>query len=398
MPLESTIARRAARLSGPLHPDGGDAISFDSGYAFPGIFPDLTAQAQRALTNYRSESLQYGAPFGLPELREWISRYLQTDGADVSFDEVLVVNGAKRGLELICKLFVEDGDAVVVTAPTYFTAIPILRSFGLTFLEITQDGEGLDIDALARALERRQRQGLKPPKFIYDIPDFHNPTGITMSRRRREALLALASSAGIPIIEDSPYRRLRFEGVAEPSLKALDREGIVFALGTFSKLLAPGLRIGWISAPHAMLARMAQLKSDGGTCPLTQRIVLEFLKDGLLEDHIELARRTYATHRDRMVEALRRELPQAAFVAPHGGYYLWLKFPPGTDTSALAARAYDAGVSVIAGAAFFASDEADSIKGRGLAQGYMRVAYSRATPQEIDEGVKLLATCYRGMN
>jgi 2-aminoadipate transaminase len=211
-------------------------------------------------------------------------------------------------------------------------------------------------------------------------------------------LLALASNSGIPIVEDSPYRKLRFEGVSEPSLKALDREGIVFALGTFSKLLAPGLRIGWISAPHGMLARMAQLKSDGGTCPLTQRVVLEFLKDGRLADHIELARHTYATHRDCMVETLQRELPQAAFVSPHGGYYLWLKFPAGTDTSALAARAYDAGVSVIAGTAFFASDDADSVKGRGLAQGYMRLAYSRATPQEIDDGVKLLATCYREMN
>jgi 2-aminoadipate transaminase len=395
---ECAFARRAAELAAPSHPDTGDAISFDSGYAFPGIFPDLTAASERALTGYRGETLQYGPPFGLPALREWISAYLRDDGAGVTTNEVLVVNGAKGGLELICRLFAEEGDAVVVTAPTYFSAIPILRSFGLAFVEVPQDDEGLDVDALAELLARRRQGGMAPPKFIYDVPDFHNPTGVTMSGRRRETLLDLATALEIPIVEDSPYRMLRFEGESEPSLKALDRANIVLGLGTFSKLLAPGLRIGWISAAPSMLARMARLKSDGGTSPLAQRIVLEFFKAGGLAKQIERARATYMLHRDRMVAALRRELPEAAFAVPLGGYYLWLRFPEGADTNVLAQRAHEAGVSVIAGDAFFAADGPKSVKGRGIPKRYLRLAYSHATPQEIDDGVRILAATYRAMN
>lgn len=380
----------------PAHPETGEAISLDSGYAFAGIFPDLAREADRALTKYRAESLQYGRPFGLPGLREWISEHMREDGANVPPDDVLVVNGAKNGLDLLCRLFTEEGDCVVVTAPTYFTAIPIFRSFGLTFLEATQDGEGLEVDALARALVERKRQNLSMPKFIYDISDFHNPTGITMSRRRREALVALSASLEIPIIEDSPYRKLRFEGEPEPSLKSLDENELVFALGTFSKLLAPGLRVGWVAGKRSFLRRMARLKSDGGSCPLTQRIVLEFCTEGRLRTHVERARATYGAHRDVMVAALRRELPDAAFTVPQGGYYLWLTFPERVSTEILAERAYRAGVSVIAGGAFFAGASAQA-QGPNAPARFLRLAYSGAAPDQIEEGVRRLATAYRSM-
>ncbi|HTU69125.1 MAG TPA: PLP-dependent aminotransferase family protein [Candidatus Baltobacteraceae bacterium] len=392
-----TLARRAMRLPGPLHPDSADAISLDSGYAFPEIFPDLTRAAARALTVFRSESLQYGSPYGLRPMREWIAQYMRDDGAAVTAENVIVVNGAKHGLELICRLLVDDGDAVVVTGPTYFTAIPILRSFGLTFIEVPQDEEGLDVVMLAKRLAQRERDRLPAPKFIYDVPDFHNPSGITMSLRRRQALLALATSRSIPIVEDSPYRRLRFEGSSEPSLKSLDRSGIVFALGTFSKLIAPGLRIGWICAEADSIVRIAQLKSDGGTAPMTQRIIVEFFADGGLEPQIARARAAYGEHRDRMIEAVRRDLPSAVFTPPHGGYYLWLRFPDGIDTGVLAERAFEAGVSPIAGNAFFAADDPSSARAQGIPSHYMRLAYSNATPDRIDRGVKLLADTLRSM-
>ncbi|MGI8772532.1 MAG: PLP-dependent aminotransferase family protein [Acidobacteriaceae bacterium] len=395
---EATLSRRAVRLSAtPLPAEHEGVISFDSGHAFPGILPDLTQAAERALTTYRAETLQYAPRAGLPALREWISAYMQEDGADVSPDEVLVVNGAKHGLDLICRLLTDEGDFIVVTAPTYFTAIPIFRSYGLNFIEIGQDDEGLDVTALSERLSERRRQGLKPPKFIYDIPDFHNPTGANTSRRRREALIAVAAAAEIPIIEDSPYRKVRFEGDSEPSFKALDRDGIVFTLGTFSKLMAPGLRIGWISGAQAMLARMAQLKSDGGTCPLTQRIIVEFCKEGGLSPHLERVRKTYGSHRDHMEAALRRELPDVAFAEPQGGYYLWLRFPAETDTDVVAGRAREAGVAVIAGSKFFAGGEASYPKNQGSPKNYMRLAYSHAAPAEIDEGVRRLAASYRSM-
>jgi 2-aminoadipate transaminase len=389
--LEATLARRAAHLSRPAHPDTGDAISFDSGYAFPGTLPDLTVAAERALTAYRREALQYGPRFGLAQLREWISEYMLADGAAVAPDEVLVVNGAKHGIELFCRLFTEDGDAIAVTAPTYFTAIPIFRSFGLSFVEVGQDDEGIDVAALADRLAERDRIGLKKPKFIYNVTDFHNPSGITMSRARREALVALASRLEIPILEDTPYRKLRFEGTHEPALKSFDRSGIVFSLGTVSKLMAPGLRVGWVSGPKAMIARMGQLKSDGGTCPLTQRIVLEFFTDGGLAPHLERVTKTYASNRDRMVAAVRRDLPGVTFAIPQGGYYLWLRFPEGVDTDAVAARAHDNGVSVIGGSAFFAGEGAYPASEQ---RRYMRLAFSHATHPEIDEGVRRLAAAY----
>lgn len=388
--LELMLASRALRLGESSHPEPGNAISLDSGYAFPGIFPDLRTAAERALTTHCGESLQYGRPLGLPPLREWIAGFLKEDGVALAPEEIVIVNGAKNGLDLLCRLFTEEGDAVVVTAPTYFTAIPILRSFGLEFVDVPQDDEGMDVEALSAMLLERNRQGRKQPKFVYDIPDFHNPTGITMSRRRREDLLALASTFEIPVIEDSPYRKLRFEGDAIPSLKALDRNGIVFALGTFSKLLAPGLRIGWIGASKAMVERIARLKSDGGTSPLVQRIVLEFCKDGGMEAHLEGARAAYALHRDVMSAALNELLPDIAFAAPHGGYYLWLRLPEGTDAEELAHRGLEHGVSVIAGAAFYANAERAPKR-------FIRLAYSRATPHEIEEGVRRFATAYRSM-
>jgi 2-aminoadipate transaminase len=394
--LELMLASRALRLGESSHPDSSEAISLDSGYAFPGIFPNLGAAAESALTTYRSESLQYGRPLGLQPLREWIAHFLKEDGVSLNPDEIIVVNGAKNGLDLLCRLFTEEGDAVAVTAPTYFTAIPILRSFGLEFVEVLQDEHGMDVASLSQMILERNRQGKRPPKFIYDVPDFHNPTGITMSRARREELLALATTFEIPIIEDSPYRKLRYEGESLPSLKALDRDGIVFALGTFSKLLAPGLRVGWVGGTRGMVERIARLKSDGGTSPLTQRIVLEFCKDGGMEAHLKHAREAYHQHRDLMLEALRAQLPETSVTVPHGGYYLWVKFPAGIDTDRLAHRALEKGVSVIAGSAFFAGDAATRDPERAPKR-FVRLAYSRATPQEIQEGVQRLTAAYHSM-
>jgi 2-aminoadipate transaminase len=396
--MVTNLARRAVRLPGPIHPEGGHAISFDSGYAFPEIFPDLTDAARAALNAYRSESLQYGSPFGMRAMREWIAEYMRKDGAQAQVDNVLVVNGAKQGLDLICRVLTDEGDAVVVTGPTYFTAIPIFRSFGLEFIEVPQDDEGLDVAALRERLAQRSSAGKKPPKFIYDVPDFHNPSGVTMSLPRRHALLELAADAGITVVEDSPYRRLRYDGTTLPSLKSLDRNGIVLALGTFSKLMAPGLRIGWVCGDADLLTRMARLKSDGGTSPMTQRIILEFFLAGGLEPHLERARTAYAQHRDDMVAALRRDLPEATFAVPQGGYYLWLTFPAGIDSGELADRAYDAGVSVIAGNAFYAADDPSSAKARGIPKRHMRLAYSHATPETIATGVKLLADAFRSLN
>jgi len=366
-------------------------IAFDSGHAFPGILPDMTAAAELALTRYRSEALQYGPRPGLPEMREWVASYLNADGARVAMQNVLMTNGAKHAIELICRLVLEEGDCVVVTAPTYYTAIPLFRCCGASFIEVGQDEHGMRVAEIADVLEARQRSGDKLPKLIYNVPDFHNPTGVTMSRARREALLELAARYGIAVVEDSPYRQIRFEGQTEPSLKALDEAGTVLNVGTFSKLLAPGLRVGWVIAPSDAVQRLALLKPDGGSSPLVQRTVLEFCKRGGVEEHTILARRTYAEHRDRMVQALQRHLPDAAFAVPEGGYYLWLTLPPHVDGDAVARAGAEEGVSIYPGSKFYANPGSGD---RSAPRNNLRLNYSHATLDEIDEGVRRVAKAY----
>jgi 2-aminoadipate transaminase len=398
---EALLARRAARLPANVAAAGhGSAISFDSGHAFPGVLPDLTEFAGRAISTHRAETLQYAPRFGLPELRDWIAEYMTRDGVKgMNAENVLVVNGAKHGLELVCRLLLDEGDAVVVTSPTYFTAIPIFKSFGVEFIEVSQDADGLNVEELRGVLEERKRAGRAMPKFIYDVPDFHNPSGVTMSRARREALIKLASEFGMFIVEDSPYRKVRFEGESEPPIKALDDAGRVLMLGTFSKLLAPGLRIGWVAGPAEILARMAQLKSDAGSCPLTQRIIIEFCGAGQLPVHIKGVQETYRAHRDRMVAAMRRDFPEARFSIPHGGYYLWLTLPEGCDGDELFRAAEREGVIVVPGSKFFASSGMSAVSGASKAppKNHIRAAYSHANLEEIDEGVRRLARAFRSI-
>jgi 2-aminoadipate transaminase len=384
------LARRAAPLSAALPPSAPlGSIAFDSGHASPLVLPDLTRESHLALTQHRAETLQYAPRAGLPELRRWIAEYMQAEGARVAPENILVTNGAKHALELVCRALLDDGDAVVVTAPTYFSAIPILRSYGATFVEVPQDREGMDVDALAQILDRREREGKPRPKFIYDVPDFHNPTGATLPLARRQALIALASRHRIAVVEDSPYRKVRFDGESVPSLAALDENGVVIHLGTFAKLMAPGLRVGWVAATPSLIARMALLKTDAGSCPLTQRIILEFCTTGgRLPAHIADVQERYRANRDRMIAAMRRTLPNVSFAVPSGGYYLWLSWPEGTDTDALTSAALREGVVVIAGSRFYAIASPDHPRNR------MRVAYSHALPDEIDEGVRRLARAF----
>jgi 2-aminoadipate transaminase len=384
------LSRRAARLASAL-PAGAPAsnLAFDSGHAANAVLPDLTAEAERALSTFRAETLQYAPRPGLPELRARIVEQMSADSIAATRDQVLVTNGAKHAIDLICRVLLDEGDAIVVTRPTYFTAIPIFRSFGVRFIEVSQDHDGLDVDELATILAHRDRDGLAMPKFIYNVPDFHNPTGVTMSLERRRALIALASERGIHIIEDSPYRKVRFEGRSIPSLKALDPGETVFYVGTFSKLMAPGLRVGWTVASADMIARMIQLKSDGGSCPLTQRIITEFLAGGRLQPHIERVQMTYRQNRDAMVAALRRDLPEASFEVPDGGYYVWVTLPDGADGDAIARSAIEGGVTVLPGSKFFASSDVPHPKN------HLRIAYSHATPEEIDDGIRRLATAFR---
>jgi 2-aminoadipate transaminase len=398
------LARRAAGLStafpAPHFPDELDpgVIAFDSGFAFPQLLPDLTQFAHAALTTHRDECLQYSAPQGHPELRDWLAGYMNDDGCNLSARNILIVNGAKHGLDLICRLLLDEGDSVVVSAPTYFTAIPIFRSFGAQFIEVGHDRDGLKLDELEQACALLKAEGRKLPKFIYNVVDFHNPTGVVMSHARRQALVDFSVRNGIPIVEDNPYRRVRFEGTPIPTLKALDPADEVLHVGTFSKLIAPGLRVGWVAAHPHLIARLMQLKSDGGSNPLIQRIVLDFCRSEAFVAHTRRVQTIYREHRDRMIAAVRRELPQATLDVPEGGYYVWLTLPPHVDGDLIAQRAAAVGVNIIPGSKFFAPRGDVPRRDRIPARNHIRLSYSFATFEQIDVGVGRLATVYRAQS
>ena len=382
--------RYATRAAGFAPAGGGHGapgvIMFGSGDAYPESLPDVSEFAQRAAVKYRTETLQYAPRPGLPELREWIAQHLETEGIRVGADHILVCNGAKQGIELACKLFLDPGDAIVVTRPTYQSALGVFRGWEASFVEVGMDADGMLVDELAATLADRERRGLPAPKFVYDIPEFHNPTGVTLSRTRRAGLIELAQRYGMLILEDDPYRRIRFGGEPVPPLQALDPHGCVIGLGTFAKLVAPGLRLGWVIAAPDVVGRMAAMKADGGTCPFTQRILIEYCRAGRLEPDIRERVQTYRAHRDVMAQAVREHLPQARFDLPQGGYYLWLRLPDGTDSDRLATLAEAEGVQVLPASQFFA------IPGP---RGFVRLAYSYASPSEIVEGVRRLARAYK---
>ncbi|WP_447726172.1 aminotransferase-like domain-containing protein [Sphingomonas koreensis] len=394
------LARRAAGLSTvfpgshfPSELDDG-VIAFDSGFAAPDLLPDLTPFAQIALNAHRGETLQYSAGQGQPALREWIAELMNRDGCALTAQNLLIVNGAKNGLDLISRLLLDEGDAIVVTAPMYFTAIPIFGVYGIEFIEIAQDESGIRVDELEATLARRAAEGLAPPKLIYNVADFHNPSGVTMPLARRRALIDLAARHGIAVVEDTPYRRVRFEGEAVPSLKALDTHGVVLHVGTFSKLVAPGLRMGWVAAEPAIIARLIRLKVEGGSSALIQRILYEFGRSPAFDAHVARVRDAYRLRRDRMLAALAREVPEIRIQVPEGGYYLWLTLPVHIDGDRLATNAEAAGINLIAGSRFFAGTATGN---RAPPRNHVRLSYSFATPDTIDAGITRLAEVYRAM-
>lgn len=399
---QDVLARRASGLStafpAPHFPTelGEGVIAFDSGFAFPHLFPDLVEIATRALTVHRADTLQYSTPQGEPQLREWIAGYMKADGCDVAAENILIVNGAKHGIDLVCRLLLDEGDSVVVTAPTYFTVIPILRSFGAELFEVGQDAEGISVTELAALFHRLKAADRPLPKFVYNVSDFHNPTGATMSLERRRALIRLCADHDVHIVEDNPYRRVRFEGEEIPTLKALDTDEAVIHVATFSKLIAPGLRIGWVAAHPHMIARMMQLKSDGGSNPLIQQVVYDFCNSPAFEAHATRVQDVYREHRDHMVRAFARELPEVGLAVSHGGYYVWATLPANVDGDALAKAAAQDGVNVIPGSKFFAGQggyPANLRPGRD----HIRLSYSYATLDQIDEGVRRLGQAYRAL-
>jgi 2-aminoadipate transaminase len=361
-------------------------ISLGGGYAFPDMLPDISQVAADVAREFRVQSLQYGPLMGLPELRDEIVRLLGEDGVSATRDNILILNGAKNGLDLALRLFVEKGDGIIVSRPNYATALHIFRNHEASFIEIDMDREGMRTDQLEETLRLMRGRGQALPKMLYVVPDFHNPTGITLAAARRRRLVELAEEYDFVIAEDDPYRRIKFEGDFVPPIQSFDTYGRVIGLGTVSKIFAPGIRVGWANAAPDIIKRMAAMKSDGGSPPFSQRIVATMLGSGAVARHTRALSVELKVHRDTMIGALREHLPEVQFTAPRGGYYLWVELPAEVDCDRFASEAEHSGVTIFSGSAYFASIKLTN---------YIRLCYSNSKPEQIDRGIRILKDVMR---
>jgi len=373
-------------------------ISFGGGLPAPDVFPveRFREACQKVLEKSGRQALQYGPTEGYEPLREMIARHTSRYGVKAKPEHVLITSGSQQALDLIGKLLINPGDRVLVEAPTYLGALQAFNVYGAEYVCVPSDNDGLQTDQLETPL----RSG---PKFMYVLPNFQNPGGTTLAENRRHELVLLADRYGIPIIEDDPYGQLRYEGEHLPPLVALDREnlgrdegysvGNVIYMSTFSKTLAPGLRLGWIVAPPDVIAKLVQLKqgADLHTSTFGQMVAYEAARDGFLDEHIKLIRSVYGERRNVMLEALQEFCPPGVtWTHPLGGLFLWVTLPEGMDCHQLFETALKQNVAFVPGDCFYAGD---GFAKEGLR--HMRLNFSNAQPEQIREGVRRLAEAIR---
>jgi 2-aminoadipate transaminase len=338
---------------------------------------DLRASAERAFQEDPAGTFAYGTAGGYVPLRDWIAEYQQ-----VSREQVIVTNGSMQADAFLFKLLVREGDTVVVEAPTYDRTLLALREMGADILAIPLEQDGIDVEALARALEAGAR-----PRLAHVIPNFQNPAGYTLSLEKRRRLLELADAYDFVLFEDDPYVELRFEGETLPTMLSLDEAGRVVYASSFSKTVCPGIRCGYLAGPAATIADIVKMATNTYISPnmVAESIVNDFCRSGGLTRSIETVKNALRERRDALAEALRSELPEARFNAPEGGYFMWVELPEGTDVDALWATARERGVIFVKGTDFLIEG------GRNT----LRIAYSGVTPDQIREGVSRLADAYR---
>jgi len=367
-------------------------VSFAASVAAREIAP--VDALQRALTdvlsNEGANALQVGATQGYPPLRAAVATLLRQRGLDVDPSTVCITSGCQQGIDLAAKVFVAAGDAVLVEQPSFLGALEAFRARGARVIGVPIEADGLRVDALPALIQRHR------PKLLYCMPTYQNPTGRSMSSDKRKALLRLAAAFDLPIVEDDSAGFFHLDGLAPPSLKAEDHAGYVIHLGTFSKIIAAGVRLGWLVADQPVFDKLVAAKyaSDLSSDALVQRAVHHLLADGTLDSHLHRARAMYRERRDVLVGALRqpRALPAgAAFDPPDGGFNLWLELPSGGPTSTeLYLEAVRRGVAFVPGPFFFSAGGASAAAQRGV-----RLSYSALTPLDLQRGVRLLAEALR---
>jgi 2-aminoadipate transaminase len=366
-------------------------ISFAGGLPAPDLFPidDIKEMSRIILEREGKTALQYGPTEGDNRLREELALLLQKDGVNITSNHLLIVTSSQQGLDLVGKIFIDPGDVVMTSRPTYVGAIQAFQSYGAKMLSVEQDEEGTQTAQLETEIEKLAAKGNKP-KFIYEIPDFQNPSGITMSLKRRKELIRIAEKHDLVIVEDSPYRQLRFEGKTEPSLLAMNSERVL-GLFTFSKILLPGFRLGWMAGPNDLIQKAVTAKQSVDLCspPFNQSILYEYLHRGLLEKQISVIIQAYREKRDFMLAKLSQfmpKLPGLKWTHPQGGLFLWVTLPPNIDAGEMFHSAIEKQVAYVVGTAFYPD---------GGGHNSFRMNFSYSSMAEIEEGVKRLAEVIR---
>lgn len=362
-----------------------DIISFAGGLPAPEVFPisEFKEACIKVLEQTGPLALQYGTTEGFAPLREMVARHTEKYGLSITPDNVMITSGSQQALDLIGKVFINRGDHILVENPTYLGALQAWNAYGAEYITVKSDENGMITDELEAAL----RSG---PKFIYVLPNFQNPTGTTLPLERRKRLVELADNYGVPIIEDDPYGQLRFEGEHLPSVAVVDNQfrsmdttysGNVIYLSTFSKILAPGIRLAWVIAPTEVIRKLVQAKqgADLHTSTFNQMVAHEVGHGGFLDKHVLTIRKIYKERRDTMLDALEEHMPQGVkWTHPQGGLFLWATLPHGLDSTEILKDAIKQKVAYVPG---------DSFHPNGGGKDTIRFNFSYCKPELINEGI-----------
>ena len=367
-----------------------EVISLAGGLPDTSTFPaeELAAVLSRLAAADSARALQYGPTDGIAAVKDAIVTVMAAEGVDVDTDDILVTTGGQQVIDLVCKTLVDPGDVIVAEAPTYPGAVPAFSAYQADVVQIAMDEDGMNVDELEATLDRLEAEGRRP-KFIYTIPTFQNPGGVTMSLPRRRRIVEVARERELLVLEDNPYGLLRYEGEPLPTLYSLDAGDFVIYLGTFSKILSPGVRLGWSVAPAPVLEKMNLGKQASDLCSssLSQLFVSRYFAEGRWEGYLATLRDLYRHRRDVMLEALAEHLPpEATWTKPQGGLFLWATLPDYLDTTDLLARALSRNVAFVPGRAAY-------LDGRGGSS--MRLNFSSVDDDTIREGVRRIGEVIR---
>jgi DNA-binding transcriptional MocR family regulator len=342
------------------------------------IIAKVTAEL---LATQGTVALQYGNGQGHPRLREQITEVMAAESVHAHPDDVVVTTGSQQALDLVTRVFVDPGDVVLAESPSYVGALSVFKSYQAWVEHVPMDADGLVPAALSEAIERAKRAGRRI-KFLYTVPSFHNPAGVTQPLERRAQVLDICKNAGILVVEDNPYGMLAFDGTVTPAIRSLDEDGVVY-LGSFSKTFAPGYRTGWAVAPHAVREKLVLASEASILCPsqASQLSIAAYLENCDWLAQIDVYRLVYQERCAAMLAALAEYMPECSWTVPRGGFYTWVSVPDGINTKTMLPRATTALVAYVSGTAFYAD---------GQGSGQMRLSFCYPTPERIREGVRRL--------